>query len=118
MVITIDTESKCLLIYPLPEWEIVQEKISALSSFNKAARRLQRLLLGYATDVDIDSAGRLLISGPLREHAELDKKVVLLGQGNKFELWSESLWQQTRDAYIAEAGNEELMTEELEQISL
>ena len=118
MVITIDTESKCLLIYPLPEWEIVQEKISSLSSFNRAARRLQRLLLGYATDVDIDSAGRLLISGPLREHAQLDKKVVLLGQGNKFELWSETLWQQTRDEYIAEAGNEDLMTEELEQISL
>ncbi|TXR51990.1 division/cell wall cluster transcriptional repressor MraZ [Reinekea thalattae] len=118
LVITIDTESKCLLIYPLSEWELVQEKISSLSSFNKAARRLQRLLLGYATDVEIDGSGRLLISGPLREHAELEKKVVLLGQGNKFELWSESIWQQTRDAYIAEAGSDATMTEELEQISL
>jgi len=118
MVVTIDTESKCLLIYPLPEWEKVQEKISALSSFNKAARRIQRLLIGYATDVDVDSAGRLLISGPLREHAGLDKKVVLLGQGNKFELWSEELWEQARDEYIAAAGSDESMTVELEQISL
>lgn len=118
MVVTIDTESKCLLIYPLPEWEVVQEKISALSSFNKAARRIQRLLIGYATDVEVDSAGRLLISGPLREHAALDKKVVLLGQGNKFELWSESLWEQARDEYIAAAGSDESMTAELEQISL
>jgi MraZ protein len=118
LVITIDTESKCLLIYPLPEWEVIQEKISALSSFNKAARRIQRLLIGYATDVDIDGSGRLLISGPLREYAELDKKVVLLGQGNKFELWSESLWNAARDEYIAAAGSEESMTEELEQISL
>jgi len=117
-VVTIDTESKCLLIYPLPEWEKVQEKISALSSFNKAARRIQRLLIGYATDVDVDSAGRLLISGPLREHAGLDKKVVLLGQGNKFELWSEELWEQARDEYIAAAGSDESMTVELEQISL
>lgn len=118
LVVTIDTESKCLLIYPLPEWEVIQEKISALSSFNKAARRIQRLLIGYATDVEIDGSGRLLISGPLREYAELDKKVVLLGQGNKFELWSETLWEQARDEYIAAAGSEESMTEELEQISL
>ncbi|MEJ2042357.1 MAG: division/cell wall cluster transcriptional repressor MraZ [Reinekea sp.] len=118
MVVTIDTESKCLLIYPLPEWDVVQEKISALSSFNKAARRIQRLLIGHATDVDIDASGRLLIPGPLREYAELDKKVVLLGQGNKFELWSEALWQQARDEYLAAAGSDEVMTEELEQISL
>jgi MraZ protein len=118
LVVTIDTESKCLLIYPLPEWEVIQEKISALSSFNKAARRIQRLLIGYATDVDIDGSGRMLISGPLREYAELDKKVVLLGQGNKFELWSETLWEQARDEYIAAAGSDESMTEELEQISL
>ncbi len=118
LVVTIDTEDNCLLIYPLPEWEAIQEKISALSSFNKAARRIQRLLIGYATDVEVDGSGRLLISGPLREYAGLDKKVVLLGQGNKFELWSEDQWQETRDEYIAQAGTDESMTEELEQISL
>ncbi len=118
LVITIDTESKCLLIYPLAEWDLIQEKISALSSFNKAARRIQRLLIGYATDADIDTAGRLLIAGPLREYAQLDKKVVLLGQGNKFELWSESLWNEARDEYIAAAGTDAAMTAELEQISL
>lgn len=118
LVVTIDTESKCLLLYPLPEWEVIQEKISALSSFNKAARRIQRLLIGYATDVDVDASGRLLISGPLRDYAELDKKVVLLGQGNKFELWSETVWEAQRDEYISAAGSEETMTEELEQISL
>lgn len=118
LVLTIDTESKCLLVYPLPEWEVIQDKISALSSFNKAARRIQRLLIGYATDVELDSAGRLLISAPLREYAGLEKKVVLLGQGNKFELWSESEWEQARDEYIAAAGSDESMTDELEQISL
>lgn len=118
LVVTIDTESKCLLIYPLPEWEVVQEKISALSSFNKAARRIQRLLIGHATDVDIDGAGRVLISGPLREHAGLDKKVVLLGQGNKFELWSEDVWEQAKDEYIEASGSDDSMTEVLENISL
>lgn len=118
MVVTIDTDSKCLLVYPLPEWELVQEKVSALSSFNKAARRIQRLLIGHATDVDIDGSGRLLISGPLREFAGLGKKVVLLGQGNKFELWAEDEWHAARDAYIDEAGSEAAESEALEGISL
>ncbi len=118
VVITIDTEARCLLIYPLPEWEVIQEKISSLSSFNKAARRIQRLLIGHATDVEMDGNGRVLVPPPLRDYAQLDKKVVLLGQGNKFELWSEELWAETRDAYLAEAGDDEMMTAELEQISL
>lgn len=118
LVITIDTEARCLLIYPLPEWEVIQEKISSLSSFNKAARRIQRLLIGHATDVEMDGSGRVLVPPPLRDYAGLDKKVVLLGQGNKFELWSEDLWAETRDAYLEEAGDEDMMTAELEQISL
>lgn len=118
LVTTIDTEARCLLIYPLSEWEVIQEKISALSSFNKAARRIQRLLVGHATDVEMDASGRVLVPPPLREYAGLDKKVVLLGQGNKFELWSEEQWAQTRDAYLDESGDEDTLTAELEQISL
>ncbi|WP_108126109.1 division/cell wall cluster transcriptional repressor MraZ [Saccharospirillum mangrovi] len=118
LVTTIDTEARCLLIYPLSEWEVIQEKISALSSFNKAARRIQRLLVGHATDVEMDASGRVLVPPPLRDYAGLDKKVVLLGQGNKFELWSEEQWAQTRDAYLDEAGDEDTLTAELEQISL
>lgn len=118
LVITIDTEARCLLIYPLPEWEIIQEKITSLSSFNKAARRIQRLLVGHATDVEMDGSGRVLVPPPLRDYADLNKKVVLLGQGNKFELWSEALWEQTRDAYLDEADDAAQMTAELESLSL
>lgn len=118
LVITIDTEARCLLIYPLPEWEIIQEKITSLSSFNKAARRIQRLLVGHATDVEMDGSGRVLVPPPLRDYADLDKKVVLLGQGNKFELWSEALWEQTRDAYLDETDDAAQMTAELENLSL
>ena len=91
MVVTIDTEEHCLLIYPIDEWEVIQRKIEALPSFNPAARRIQRLLIGHATDIDIDGSGRLLLTQPLRDYAQLDKKAVLLGQGKKFELWSEDL---------------------------
>ncbi len=94
LVVTIDTDQHCLLIYPLNEWEIVEEKINALPGFNKVVRQIQRKLIGYATDIEVDSNGRMLLSAPLRSYAKLEKKVVLIGQGNKFELWDEVLWEQ------------------------
>ncbi|TGG92962.1 division/cell wall cluster transcriptional repressor MraZ [Natronospirillum operosum] len=100
LVLTIDTEELCLLLYPLNEWEIIQQKIEALPSYNRAVRRIQRLLIGHATDIEMDGNGRILVPGPLREHARLDKKIVLLGQGNKFEVWDETYWQERRDAYL------------------
>jgi len=118
MVVTIDTEEHCLLIYPIDEWEVIQRKIEALPSFNPAARRIQRLLIGHATDVDIDGSGRLLLTQPLRDYAQLDKKTVLLGQGKKFELWSEELWMQRRDAYIEDKGSSEGLPDELLSLSL
>jgi len=118
MVVTIDTEERCLLIYPLPEWEDIQRKIDALSSFNPATRRIQRLLTGHATDVELDANGRLLLSQPLRDYAELDKKTVLLGQGNKFELWSEDLWNARRDTYLEDINGGGEMPEELMNLSL
>ena len=118
MVVTIDTEEHCLLIYPIEEWEVIQRKIEALPSFNPAARRIQRLLIGHATDIEIDGSGRLLLTQPLRDYAQLDKKAVLLGQGKKFELWSEDLWMQRRDAYIDDKGSSEGLPDELQTLSL
>jgi MraZ protein len=92
LVITADSD-KCLLLYPLPEWEPIQQKLMGLSSFNPRIRDLQRRLIGYAEDVAMDGAGRLLVSPALREFAELTKNVVLVGQGNKFELWDAEKWQ-------------------------
>ncbi len=94
LVVTIDTDQPCLLIYPLNEWEIVEEKINALPNFNKVAKRIQRKLIGYATDIEVNDSGRILLTAPLRNYARLEKKVVLIGQGNKFELWDELLWEQ------------------------
>lgn len=118
MVVTIDTEEHCLLIYPIDEWEVIQRKIEALPSFNPAARRIQRLLIGHATDIDIDGSGRLLLTQPLRDYAQLDKKTVLLGQGKKFELWSEELWMQRRETYIEDKGSSEGLPDELLSFSL
>lgn len=108
LVLTIDTEERCLLLYPIDEWEIIQAKIDALPSLNPVARRLQRLLVGHASDLDMDSHGRLLIPALLRDYAGLDKKTILLGQGRKFEIWDETNWNATRDRYLQEVEAEAL----------
>ncbi len=119
MIVTIDTDERCLLLYPLPEWENIERKLDALPSFNAQARRVQRLLMGHATDTDMDNNGRLLLPPPLRQYAGLDKHVVLIGQGKKFELWDATVWSERRDDWLAEetAGDEPLPAE-LQSLSL
>jgi MraZ protein len=107
-VITIDTQEKCLLIYAYAEWQQIEEQISALPSFDPQARRIQRLLIGHATEVKIDSHGRLLIPGPLKAFAGLDKNAVLIGQGKKFELWDAKHWQSRRETWVNEEGDDTL----------
>jgi len=118
LVVTIDTEETCLLIYPLEEWEVIQRKLEQLPSFNPAARRIQRLLIGHATDMELDANGRLLLPGLLREYAQLDKKAILLGQGKKIELWSESVWNARRENYLQADSSTEELPELLHQLSL
>ncbi|PCJ20219.1 MAG: cell division/cell wall cluster transcriptional repressor MraZ [Gammaproteobacteria bacterium] len=119
LILTIDTEEPCLLLYMLKDWQEIEKKVSALPSFNKAARRIQRLLVGHATDVDMDANGRMLVAPALRQYAQLEKKVVLVGQGAKFELWNESTWEAKRDEWLEEAnGDLEGMPEELLNLSI
>ncbi|MFA5664237.1 division/cell wall cluster transcriptional repressor MraZ [Castellaniella sp.] len=79
----------CLILYPRSEWEARRTKIAALPA---SARALQRLLLGSAQDVDMDSAGRILVAPELRTAAGLDRDVMLLGLGANFELWDRAQW--------------------------
>lgn len=118
LILTIDTQEKCLLLYPLPEWELIEEKIEALPSFHKASRRIQRLLIGHATELELDSSGRLLLPPLLREYAHLDKQVMMIGQGRKFEIWSESDWQEGRKNWLAQDEEDDEMPPELQSLSL
>ena len=120
LIITIDTESPSLLLYPLKEWEFIEEKLQQLPSFNPATRRIQRLLLGHASELEMDSAGRVLLPTPLREYANLDKKAVLLGQGKKLELWDEDNWKTQRERWLSEERhkNPEQLPAELADLSL
>lgn len=119
MVCTIDLHQPCLLLYTLPEWEIIEEKLSRLSTMNPAERRVQRLLLGHASECQMDSSGRLLLASTLRQHAGLTKEVMLVGQINKFELWDEQTWyQQVEEDIAAERQTQEPLSTSLQDLSL
>lgn len=119
LVVTIDTEETCLLLYKSSEWQIIEDKLQTLPSFNPVARRIQRLLIGHATDVELDSNGRILLPPLLREYAHLDKRVVFIGQGNKFEIWDETLWQSQRALWLAEETSKEKgLPDEMKTFSL
>lgn len=81
----------CLLVYPLPEWEVIEQKLEALPSIDPAVADMQRLMNGKAQDTQMDAAGRLLVSPELRSYAKLEKDVVLSGMGKKFELWNQEI---------------------------
>ncbi len=115
LVVTADP-SRCLLLYPLPAWEPIQQKLMALSSFNERSRALQRLLVGHADDVECDGAGRILVPPALRGFAGIERLVVLVGQGNRFELWDDARWRAMTEAVLAMPGEE--MPDELDGFSL
>ncbi|QLB20431.1 cell division/cell wall cluster transcriptional repressor MraZ [Vespertiliibacter pulmonis] len=98
LVCTVDIRQPCLLLYPLFEWEIIEQKLLALSNFDPAQRRIQRVMQGFATECEMDSTGRILLSPVLRQHRQLEQQIMLVGQLNKFEIWQDKQWQ----AQIAE----------------
>lgn len=105
LVITIDRQDKCLLLYPDGEWLAVEKRLERLSNLRPAVRRLQRMLVGFATDMELDSSGRVLIPPILRDYAGIGKAVMVMGQSNKLELWNEDVLQ-ARLADWASEGNQ------------
>lgn len=118
LVVTVDRDH-CLLVYPLPEWEIIESKLIQLPSLNKQARLLQRLLIGHATELEMDAQGRILLPAILRDFAGLGKKAVLIGQGKKLEIWDEDTWAESQEEWVAavQADDGELPVA-LEELSL
>ncbi len=116
LVVTVDRDY-CLLLYPYPDWEEIERKLIRLPSLNKQARRLQRLMVGYATELELDGNGRILLSRELREFAGIERQAILIGQGNKFEVWNDEIWNKKRDTWLSdeEDGN---LSAELESLSL
>lgn len=118
LIVTVDRD-RCLLVYPLHEWEIIEEQLAALPSLNKQSRLLQRLLIGHATEAELDSQGRILLPTMLRDYAGLNKKCVLIGQGKKFEIWDEQLWNENQQIWLDEASADDgELPDALESLSL
>lgn len=115
VIVTADP-SECLLLYPLPEWEPIEKKLSGLSDFNPRTRSIKQLMIGYAQEMEMDGAGRILLPPMLRKFAGLDKNVVLAGQVSRVELWNEERWE----ARIAQAlsFSEDGLPPELEGFTL
>ena len=103
---------------PAPGTPIAQ-KVSRLPPLKRQNRQLQRLLLGHASELEMDSQGRVLLNNELREYAGMDKRVALVGQGHKFELWSEESWTDSREGWLKEANQPESdLSEELQNLAL
>jgi len=92
---------RCLLLYPGPAWEPIRDKVLSAPSLEQQSALLKRLLVGFAREESLDSAGRLLVAPELRQFAQLEKQVWLVGQGNHFEIWSDAGWQKQQEAIFA-----------------
>ena len=100
-----------LYLYPQEKWEEVRDKVMTLSTFDPRHRSLQRKLVGSASSVEPDASGRIQLPQTLRQVAGLEKKVVLLGMGNRFEIWNETVLNNKRreeESSIDESASEEM----------
>ena len=120
LVVTIDTNHRCLLLYPLSEWEQIERQIESLSSFDPMSQRVKHLLIGHANDLELDGSGRILLPQELRQYAQLEKHVSLIGQGKKLEIWSQDSWSQQRDQWLTESTTttEGQLPEKLQSLAL
>ena len=117
LIVTIDAVDPCLCVYPLAEWELIENKLRELASFREENRRLQRLLIGNAVDLELDASGRFLVPPRLREYAKLDKRAMLVGQLNKFQLWDEDSWNAVAEADLAAIKQPGALSDDLRGIS-
>ena len=93
------------MLYPRVSWEPIGARIQSLSPFNEQARMWQRVLLGYAEELELDAQGRILISPALRKFSSLTKDVMLVGQGSHFEIWDIEAWDQKLSQALAQTGS-------------
>jgi MraZ protein len=106
LVQTLNPLDRSFWLYPLNEWEVIETKLARLSDFDKQSRRAKQMMRGYATDCQLDTQGRILIAQELRDYAGIKKQAVILGQGNKFEVWDHLSWKEQRDLWLEQVGDE------------
>jgi MraZ protein len=85
---------KCLLLYPEADWQPIRDRVMKLPAMNVAAASWKRMLIGFAEDLVLDGAGRILVSPELRSFAGIEKQIMFVGQGTHFEVWSLNAWNE------------------------
>ena len=100
LIVTISLLERCLVVYPYPRWQRIEEELKDLPTLDRKAQSVIHLLIGHAADCDMDSNGRVLLSQSLRNFAGLDKRIMMVGQVDKFELWDEAGWSRRRDELL------------------
>lgn len=116
VVVTPDLLDPCLQLYPLPEWETIERKLTALPSYNRQARDIRRRLIGRAMECELDSHGRILLPSELRGRVQIKKRIALVGQGNIFEIWDTAAWERQMAEDSASSGED--LARELALLSL
>ncbi len=105
----------CLFVFALKEWQKISEKLSSSSLLQSDNRSFNRFMFGGATEVEIDTIGRVLIPDFLRDRANLKNKVVLIGVQNRVEIWNEKAWQEYKEVVEKQADT---LAEKLGQIGV
>ncbi|MSQ70427.1 MAG: transcriptional regulator MraZ [Betaproteobacteria bacterium] len=95
----------CVLLYPRLAWEPIGARIQALPSFDERSRWWQRLLVGFAEEIELDAQGRMLVSPALRKFGNLQKDVMLVGQGSHFEIWDGAGWEEKLASARGQVGS-------------
>jgi len=94
---------KCLTLYPMKSWEPIFAEIGKLNDFDPKVREFRRYFLNGATVLELDSAGRLLVPSNLKEHAGLEKDIVLVAAMNKIEIWDKDKYQKFFETFSPDA---------------
>ncbi len=102
LVVTISLLERCLVAYPFPDWQRIEATLDGLPALDQKAQAISHLLIGHATELDMDAQGRMLLPQSLRDFANLDKRVKMVGQIRKFELWDDSAWSARRDELLSQ----------------
>ena len=87
----------CLFVYPIDEWEFIEQKLKSLPFTQKDARAFVRFFFSGALETEIDKQGRILIPPNLREFAKINKEVVVIGVSTRIEIWSREEWESYRN---------------------
>ena len=104
---------RCIALYPLAQWEEVTDKLKELSTFKKKARDFRRVLLSMATELDFDSAGRILLPQILRDYAETATNITIIGAENHIEIWDTQKWNEHRNSVLLDIAE---TAEELDEL--